>query len=45
MNQHADKRYSTPELPVTRLIMGEDGLLRQFRINYMRVILQGDYSQ
>lgn len=45
MNQHAYKRYSTPELPLTRLTMAADGLLRQFRINYMRVIFEGDYSQ
>lgn len=45
MNQLAYKRYSIPEMPVTPLAMAANGLLWQFRINYMRVILQGDYSQ
>jgi hypothetical protein len=45
MNQHAYKRYSTPEMPLTRLDLAADGLLRQFRIFYACEMLQGDYSQ
>jgi len=45
MGLPADKRYSIPEIPVALAAASPGGLIQQFRIYYMCVILQGDYSQ